>query len=329
MSVDHILFICVANSARSQMAEALARQKFGDRVRVQSAGSRPGGVNPYALRVLAEVGIDASRQVSKHVDTIDPASVDLVVTLCAEEECPLFLGKATRLNWAMPDPDRKGEDLSDEERLGHFREARHTISKRLVELADFMRETEVIAATRAWLEGVVLHYNLCPFAHTPARNGRIRYSVCAGAERNSILAALLQEMNFLLSDEGSDVDTSLLILPDAFPDFLGFNAFLNKVDSLLRKHDLEGTFQVVSFHPQYVFADSEPDDFSAYTNRSPFPMLHILREEQVSAAVDSHRDVEVIPGRNIDLLRALSDSEKERVRELSRCPPLPGEGGMC
>ncbi len=135
MSVDSVLFLCVANSARSQMAEALARQRLGAAVRVQSAGSSPTRVNPYALRVLAEVGIDASGQHSKSVDTIDPDGVDLVITLCAEEECPIFLGRAERRSWAMPDPDRKDEALSDDARLAHFRVARDAIAARVDALA--------------------------------------------------------------------------------------------------------------------------------------------------------------------------------------------------
>lgn len=135
MRFDSVLFLCVANSARSQMAEALARHVFGDAVRVLSAGSAPSRVNPYALRALDELGVDASGLHSKHVDTIDPEGVDLVVTLCAEESCPLFLGAAPRMSWAMPDPDRKDEDLSDDERLRHFRVARDAILGRIHVLA--------------------------------------------------------------------------------------------------------------------------------------------------------------------------------------------------
>ena len=147
MTFDSILFLCVANSARSQMAEALARRRFGDAVRVQSAGSAPSRVNPLAIRALAEVGVDASGQHSKNVDTINPASVDLVITLCAEESCPLFLGKAPRLNWAMPDPDRKHEDLTDEERLQHFRVAREAIAARLEVLAALREGPQPLAPT--------------------------------------------------------------------------------------------------------------------------------------------------------------------------------------
>jgi arsenate reductase len=99
-----VLFLCVANSARSQMAEAIARRLGGGALRVQSAGSRPAYVHPVALEVLAEVGVDASSQWSKSVREIDPETVDVVITLCAAEECPLFLGEAERLHWPLPDP---------------------------------------------------------------------------------------------------------------------------------------------------------------------------------------------------------------------------------
>ncbi len=131
MDFKSVLFLCVANSARSQMAEGWARALFGEDVLVQSAGSEPSRVNPFAIKAMAEVGIDLTAQHSKSVETIDPAGVDLVITLCAEEVCPVFLGKAKRLHWPLQDPDRKGEVLTDEERLQHFRVARDQIKERL------------------------------------------------------------------------------------------------------------------------------------------------------------------------------------------------------
>ena len=113
------------------MAEGLARDLFGSGVSVRSAGSRPTRVNPLAIAVMAELGIDLGAHHSKSVETIDPAGVDLLITLCAEEECPIFLGNAEHQSWAMPDPDRKGEDLTEEERLKHFRTARDVIRTRL------------------------------------------------------------------------------------------------------------------------------------------------------------------------------------------------------
>ncbi len=132
---DSVLFLCVANSARSQMAEGLARELFGDAVRVQSAGSRPSRVNPLAIEVMSEIGIDLSGHQSKSVDTIDPTSVELLITLCAEEVCPVFLSRAPRLHWPLRDPDRGQEDLTDEERRAHFRVARAELEGRLEVLA--------------------------------------------------------------------------------------------------------------------------------------------------------------------------------------------------
>jgi len=125
------LFLCVANSARSQMAEGLARRLFGDTARVQSAGSAPTRVNPYAIEVMAEIGIDIRTQHSKSVDTIDPATVDLVITLCAEEVCPVFLGKAPKLHWPIPDPATADPTITREELLARFRAARDTLDAKL------------------------------------------------------------------------------------------------------------------------------------------------------------------------------------------------------
>jgi arsenate reductase len=128
-----ILFLCVANSARSQLGEGLARQLFSG-FRIQSAGSRPSGVNPYAIEALGEVGIDASAHTSKSVADIDPAMVDLVITLCAEEVCPVFLGKAERLHWPIPDPAGDDPALSPEDLRSRFRATRDEIRGRLEDL---------------------------------------------------------------------------------------------------------------------------------------------------------------------------------------------------
>jgi arsenate reductase len=124
-----LLFLCVANSARSQMAEGLASARFGDAVNVQSAGSQPSRVNPLAICALAEIGIDITHHRSKSASEIDPATVDTVITLCAEEVCPVFLGKAKRFHWPLPDP--AAAEGSGEERLQRFREVRDAIARRL------------------------------------------------------------------------------------------------------------------------------------------------------------------------------------------------------
>ena len=128
-----VLFLCVANSARSQMAEGLMRHVCGDRARVQSAGSQPSAVHPLAIRVMDEVGIDISRHQSKSVESIDPRSVDTVITLCEDEVCPTCLFQAHRLHWPLSDPAGTGGD--EEDRLRRFREVRDEIARRLDQLA--------------------------------------------------------------------------------------------------------------------------------------------------------------------------------------------------
>ena len=132
--------MCVANSARSQMAEGLARSILGDRAAVMSAGSEPSHVNPYAIEVMRELGIELTGQHSKSVQTIDPAHVDTVITLCAEEVCPVFLGNARRLHWPIPDPASKDASIPRAEMLRRFREARDTIRGKL---EDFARTLDV------------------------------------------------------------------------------------------------------------------------------------------------------------------------------------------
>ena len=127
-----ILFLCVANSARSQLAEGIARNYFGDAVRVQSAGSNPSQLNPIAIEVMDEIGIDISQQYSKSVDDIDLTDLDLVITLCAEEVCPILPVKVKKLHWGMKDPAGEG---TREEQTARFRVVRDELSGRIPELA--------------------------------------------------------------------------------------------------------------------------------------------------------------------------------------------------
>ncbi len=124
-----ILFLCVANSARSQIAEGVARSMAPTGVEVWSAGSRPTSVRPEAIAVLREIGLDISSHRSKAVEEIPASEVDTVVTLCGEEECPLFLGKATRLHWGLPDP--AAVTGSEDQRMSAFRETRDELRRRL------------------------------------------------------------------------------------------------------------------------------------------------------------------------------------------------------
>ncbi|HET9106369.1 MAG TPA: arsenate reductase ArsC [Steroidobacteraceae bacterium] len=129
-----ILFLCVANSARSQMAEGLARALLGDRVEVQSAGSRPSQVNPYAIESMAELGIDISGHRSKSVEEIDPTGLEAVITLCAEEVCPVLPGRVRRLHWPIPDPASSDPAIPADEMRRRFRCARDRIRDRIAGL---------------------------------------------------------------------------------------------------------------------------------------------------------------------------------------------------
>jgi len=135
-----LLFMCVANSARSQLAEGLARALFGDRVPVQSAGSEPSTVNPYAIEVMKEIGLDLSGHRSKSVGDIDPDTVHTVITLCAEEVCPVFLGKVRRLHWPVPDPASNDPAISRDGMLARFRTARDAIRAKLEAFANDLEE---------------------------------------------------------------------------------------------------------------------------------------------------------------------------------------------
>jgi arsenate reductase len=136
-----VLFLCVANSARSQMAEGLARLLLRPEIRVQSAGSAPTRVNPHAIEAMAELGVDLAAHASKAVDTIDPATVDTVVTLCAEEVCPVFLGQATRLHWPLPDPASDDPEITSDALRARFRAARDAIRARITrEFEPYLKE---------------------------------------------------------------------------------------------------------------------------------------------------------------------------------------------
>lgn len=144
--ISSVVFLCVANSARSQMAEGLARALFGGRLRVQSAGTSPSRVNPYAVEAMGERGVDLSGHRSKSVDELERDGVDLVVTLCAEEVCPVWLGAAQRLHWPIPDPASSDPTIPAEEMRARFGRARDQILDRLMELAAILLPAGVALA---------------------------------------------------------------------------------------------------------------------------------------------------------------------------------------
>jgi uncharacterized protein len=168
-----------------------------------------------------------------------------------------------------------------------------------------MTDSEILASTQRWLEGAVIGLNLCPFAKAEHVHGRIRYCVSDATEPSSLLLALEQEIIFLLAQDPSQVETTLLIVPHMLADFLDYNDFLDEADAMLEHADPDAQLQIASFHPLYQFGGTQPGDMENYTNRSPYPMLHLLREDSVEKAVASFPDAASIYERNIATLQKL------------------------
>lgn len=162
-----------------------------------------------------------------------------------------------------------------------------------------------IVETRAWVRRAVVGLNLCPFAKAPFAKGQIRFVLSDATEPEALLTQLVAEMQLLAAMDPSEIETTLLIHPQLLKDFLDFNDFLELADAALDACDLSGTLQVASFHPQFQFAGTEPDDIANATNRAPYPTLHLLREDSVERAVDAFPDAEAIFDVNIATLEAL------------------------
>lgn len=165
-----------------------------------------------------------------------------------------------------------------------------------------------IAATTAWLERAVIGLNLCPFAKAVHVKGQIRYVVSDATTPEALADALVRELEFLAEANTETVDTTLLIHPHVLQDFLDFNDFLEVADGIVEELELDGILQVASFHPQFQFENTELDDITNYTNRSPYPMLHLLREDSVKRAVAAFPDELEIASTNIETLEKLGHS---------------------
>ncbi|NKJ46781.1 peptidase [Burkholderia sp. SG-MS1] len=163
----------------------------------------------------------------------------------------------------------------------------------------------VVAATRHWLTQAVIGLNLCPFAKAVHAKGQIRYAVSGAADMEAVLTDLEAELQTLVAADPQAIDTTLLILPRAPGDFLDFNDCLFFADRLIKQLRLEGVVQIASFHPAYQFEGSDPDDIENYTNRAPYPILHLLREDSIERAVQAFPDAENIYGRNQATLRRI------------------------
>jgi len=172
---------------------------------------------------------------------------------------------------------------------------------------------EVVAATRTWLEKAVIGLNLCPFVEAVHLGNQIRYAVSDAQTTEALLADLGCELQTLAAADPAQVETTLLIHPRVLDDFLDYNDFLDIADAAVEVLGLTGTIQVASFHPQYRFADTEPDAIENYSSRSPYPMLHLLREESVERAVAAFPDAGRIPDHNIETLRRIGHDGWRRL----------------
>ena len=170
-----------------------------------------------------------------------------------------------------------------------------------------------INATREWLEKAVIGLNLCPFAKAVHLRGQVRFVVSDATDEESLLADLLHELESLYDADAEAVETTLLIHPWVLGDFLDYNQFLDIADAAVSELELDGEIQVASFHPDYRFADSQAGDIENFSNRSPYPTLHLLRETSIARAVAAFPDAAAIYDRNMATLRSLGHAGWTRL----------------
>ncbi len=166
-------------------------------------------------------------------------------------------------------------------------------------------DAQVLAGTRAWLEKAVIGLNLCPFAKAVYVRDRVRLVVSQARHMDDLLDELDRELDLLVATPAEQIDTTLIIHPTLFPDFLDFNDFLEIAEGVVGEHELEGVVQLASFHPQFQFEGTEPEDMGNYTNRAPYATLHLLREDSVEKAIEGLPDPDAIYRDNIQTLERL------------------------
>jgi hypothetical protein len=176
---------------------------------------------------------------------------------------------------------------------------------RMQNQADTRSDDQIVALTRAWLEQAVIGLNLCPFAKAVHVKQQIRYRVTRATDWNTLGEHLDEELATLAASDANDIDTTLLIIPLALTQFDEYTDFLAWADRILDRAGLEGVLQIASFHPDYQFADAAPDDIENFSNRSPFPVLHLLRESSIDRAVAAYPDASAIFEKNMATLRDL------------------------
>jgi len=175
-----------------------------------------------------------------------------------------------------------------------------------------------LAETRAWVERAVIGLQLCPFAKAPQVKGQVRYVASGAVDADSLLSDLVEELKLLAGEPPDRIETTLLVHPRAFSDFADHNDFLEVAEAALVALDLEGVIQIASFHPQYRFADSDPDDIANATNRAPYPTLHLLREESIERALATFADPDSIFEANIATMERLGPEGWAALRRRCR-----------
>ncbi|STZ75382.1 DUF1415 domain-containing protein [Bergeriella denitrificans] len=177
----------------------------------------------------------------------------------------------------------------------------------------------VAAHTRMWLEKAVIGLNLCPFAKAPYAKNRVRIAVSEARHLDGFLEDLDRELQLLGETPAEELETTLLVHPALFGDFLQFNDMLDLADGAVADNDLEGVVQIAPFHPDFQFEDTDADDIGNYTNRSPYPTLHLIREDSIAKAAEAFPDASAIFGRNIALLEEMGKEGWDKL-DIPRCP---------
>ena len=169
----------------------------------------------------------------------------------------------------------------------------------------------VVEQTLSWIRSFIIEYNLCPFAKVPVNKGTLRISVSDTKKKAQALEDLMEEVELL--DRNPGIETTLLVFPESFKDFFAYLDFVDLAEQLLVEQDYEGIYQLASFHPDYYFADTNPEDASNYSNRSPYPMVHLLREESLEKAIAAYGNTEEIPKNNIATLNQLGLEKIKKI----------------
>ncbi|MGR4991434.1 DUF1415 domain-containing protein [Vibrio rotiferianus] len=164
-----------------------------------------------------------------------------------------------------------------------------------------------------WLNDVVIGLNLCPFAAKPQRNKQIKIFVSEASQEETLLEDILLQLIELSNTEPEKLETTLVVVPNMLEDFWDYNFFIDWVEGLIKQQDWEGIFQVATFHPDYCFGGAEPEDDENLTNRSPFPIFHLIREESMEKVLKHYPDPESIPDTNIARVSALSEQERKKL----------------